>query len=246
MLPKWNPHVKTKLLCSFSTYYPGVHSDVHTQTQRAMGSWQYYVVSWWQVGHWNELSLAPAISDTFSSCTRAKLCMDLHVWRHHGMRWWAWRVTHHSHTTRSRARFAAGSFPSHCLHQLKIIILNPNRKWFAHTTTASMQGRAFLLARSSTTRFKIKIEEKIWCITSGANICVKRKQTMIQVHCKVYLCKCGHSHSCSFFSCVLSQVLYSASTVGSILLQDGFWDRYNGVRLVSNCLQSNQDLITKK
>ena len=176
----------------------------------------------------------------------AKLCMGLHIWRHRGTRWWAWRVPHHSHTTRSRARFAAGNFPSYCLHQLKIIILNPNRKWFAHTTTASMQGRAFLSVRSSTTRFKIKIEEKIWCITSGANICVKRKQTMILVHCKVYLCKCDHSHSCSISSRVVSQVLSSASAVGSILLQDGFWDRYCGVKWVSNHLQSNQDLITKK
>lgn len=97
--------------------------------------------------------------------------------------------------------------PSHCLHQLKIIVLNPNRKWFAHTTTASMQGRAFLLERSSTTRFKIEIEEKIWCITSGADIFVKRKQIMTPVNQKVcHSWKCGNTHFMLFCSSVLNQV----------------------------------------
>jgi len=78
----------------------------------------------------------------------AKPCMVIHVSRHPGLYWQAWgvRITHHSHTTSYHARLAAGSF-SHCLHQLKIIVLNPNRKWFAHTTTATMHSRAFLLAQ---------------------------------------------------------------------------------------------------
>lgn len=122
----------------------------------------------------------------------SKTHMAPHISRHPGMHWQASKAPHHSHTARSRARLAAGCFPLHCLHQLKIIIFNPNRKWFAHTTTASMQGRAFLLERSSTTRFKIQIEEKIWCITPGANTCVKSKQMMRLVNQKgSYLCKCG-------------------------------------------------------
>lgn len=129
--------------------------------------------------HWNELLLSPLPSAPPSlAALGAKSRVGPHVSRHPGVHWQAQKAPKLSHTTRSRARLAAGCFPSHRLHQLKIIIFNPNRKWFAHTTTASMQGRAFLLERSSTTRFKIQIEEKIRCITSGANTCIKRKQMM--------------------------------------------------------------------
>lgn len=146
---------------------------------------------------------------------RAKTLVGTRVLTHPGVHWQIQKALHCSHTARSRARLAAGCFPSHYLHQLKIIIFNPNRKWFAHTTTASMRGRAFLLERSSTTRFKIQIEEKIRCITTGANICVKRKQKMKLLNEKIcHLCKRGYAqymvllfiHSkwvCSFPVCVL-------------------------------------------
>lgn len=138
------------------------------------------------MGQWSELlsSALPSVPPPLA-VLGAKARMAPHVSGHPGVHWQAKRAAHCSHTTRSRARLAAGCFPLHCLHQLKIIIFNPNRKWFAHTTTANMQGRAFLLERSSTTRFKIEIKEKIRCITSGADIFVKRKQIMTPVNQKV-------------------------------------------------------------
>lgn len=167
--------MKTRQLSSFPTGQLGVHTKVH----------HYYAVSWWKEGHWNELSLSPLPSVPPSpAAPGAKTHVGPRVSRHPCVHWQAPNAPHRGHTARSRARLAAGCFPSHRLHQLKIIVFNPNRKWFAHTTTASMQGRAFLLERSSTTRFKIQIEEKIRCITSGANTCVKRKQTMRPVNQK--------------------------------------------------------------
>lgn len=206
MLSKQNLHAKSGQLSSFPT--DQLHDQTEVHTQEVTGSWLYCALILWKVGHWNELlsSALPSVPPSLS-VLGAKARMAPHVSRHPGVHWQGKRAAHCSHTARSRARLAAGCFPSHCLHQLKVIIFNPNRKWFAHTTTASMQGRAFLLERSSTTRFKIEIEEKIWCITSGADIFVKRKQRMTLVNQKVcHSCKRGNTHFMLFCSSVSNQV----------------------------------------
>lgn len=139
MLSKQNLHAKSGQLSSFPT--DQLHDQTEVHTQEVTGSWLYCAVISWKVGHWNELlsSALPSVPPSLS-VLGAKARMAPHVSRHPGVHWQGKRAAHCSHTARSRARLAAGCFPSHCLHQLKVIIFNPNRKWFAHTTTASMQG----------------------------------------------------------------------------------------------------------